>query len=292
MKFSTLASVATLSPLFHRFTSAIDLSANPSRDDLINAANQVKENMLTFYNGNQPGGIPGYMLNPDVYFWWQTGGFLGQLIQHWAITGNDTYNGLILDAAQFQSSENDYFMPANQTSSEGNDDQAFWAFAALDAAETNFPELDKSTGRTWLGLAQGVFNSQVARWRADTCGGGLEWQIYSWNAGGNFKNLPSNGGFFQIAARLARFTGNDTYVDWAEKMWTWLEDITLVSNDTVTANALQVWDGVWDDTCASKRSPNRFSYDNGMLIVGCAYLYDHVSFQVFQSHSPLRCTRS
>lgn len=29
------------------------------------------------------------------------------------------------------------------------------------------------------------------------------------------------GGFFQTAARLARYTGNQTYADWATKVWNW-----------------------------------------------------------------------
>ena len=116
MRLSTILPLAALTS----FTSAaIQLSTNPSKNDLIDAANQVKENMLTFYNGNQPGGIPGYMLNPDYYFWWQTGGMLGQLINHWALTGNDTYNQLVIDAVTWQSQDNGWFMPKNQTSSEG-----------------------------------------------------------------------------------------------------------------------------------------------------------------------------
>ena len=50
------------------------------------------------------------------------------------------------------------------------------------------------------------------------------------NAGYDYKNSISNGGFFQIAARLARFTGNASYVEWAEKIWDWTEGIGLMSN--------------------------------------------------------------
>jgi len=45
-----------------------------------------------------------------------------------------------------------------------------------------------------------------------------------------YKNSISNGAFFQISARLARFTGNQTYVDWAEKIWDWVEEIGLMSS--------------------------------------------------------------
>ena len=42
---------------------------------------------------------------------------LGQLIQHWHITGNDTYNGLITQALQHQVGPDKNYMPPNQSNS-------------------------------------------------------------------------------------------------------------------------------------------------------------------------------
>jgi mannan endo-1,6-alpha-mannosidase len=115
-------------------------------------------------------------------------------------------------------------MPANQSSSEGNDDQCFWALAAMSAAETNFtnPPTDKPQ---WLALAQAVFNEQATRWDAQNCGGGLRWQIYPTNNGYTYKNSIANGCMFHVGARLARYTANDSYVTFAEKHYDWLEKI-------------------------------------------------------------------
>lgn len=41
---------------------------------------------------------------------------------------------------QFQVGANKDYLPANQSKDEGNDDQVFWAFAAMDAAELKFPD--------------------------------------------------------------------------------------------------------------------------------------------------------
>jgi len=259
-------------------STAISLSETPTRQELVTAANIAKDNMLTFYGGNRPGGIPGYALNPDIYYWWQVGGMLGQLIHHWHITGNDSANDLIKQAIQFQSQDNDFLQPENQSKSEGNDDQSFWAFAAMDAAEYNFPAPDAKTGLSWLGLAQAVFNVQSKRWFTDACGGGLKWQIYPWNKGYTYKNMPANGGLFQLAGRLARYTGNQTYVDWAERIWDWCEDQGLVAaKDGHDPNALHVFDGVPEDKCKSGVNVVQFTYNFGQMIMGASMMANHTN---------------
>ena len=68
------------------------------------------------------------------------------------------------------------------------------------AAETNFenPPTDQPQ---WLALAQAVFNTQASRWDNTSCGGGLKWQIFTFNNGYNYKNSISNGCFFNLGAR-------------------------------------------------------------------------------------------
>lgn len=159
---------------------------------------------MSQYKGSEPGQIPGIL--PRPYYWWQAGALWGELIEYWAATGDEQYNKLITEALLFQTGPERNFMPANVTKEEGNDDQAFWAFAALSAAELKFPD-PLSQESQWIALAQAVFNTQVKRWDTETCGGGLRWQIMFGNPGWEYKNTISNGGFFQLAARLARYTG-------------------------------------------------------------------------------------
>ena len=112
-------------------------------------------------------------------------------------------------------------MPANQTHSEGNDDQCFWGLAAIAAAEMNFPNPPSSQPQ-WLALAQAVFNEMWARWDPQNCGGGLRWQIFPFNSGYDYKNSISSGCMMHLGARLARYTGNQSYVDIADQIYTWL----------------------------------------------------------------------
>ncbi len=160
-------------------------------------------------------------------------------------------------------------MPPSETTTLGNDDQAFWALAAMAAAEKNFPNPEPGQPQ-WLALAQAVFDSQAARWDMATCGGGLRWQIFTFNAGYNYKNGISNGCFFHLAARLARYTSNNTYLEWAERVWNWTQATGLISDD------YKVYDGFDATTNCSKIQPIEWSYNAGMYLAGAAFLYNYV----------------
>lgn len=145
----------------------------------------------------------------------------------------------------------------------------FWGLAAMLAAELQFP--DRSEGYSWLSLAQGVYNTQVDRWDTSTCGGGLRWQIYTYQAGYTMKNAISNGGLFQLAARLARYTNNHTYYEWAEKVWDWSCSSPLLNNKTWSvADSTNVEDG-----CESQGN-NQWSYNYGTYLMGAAYMWNYV----------------
>jgi mannan endo-1,6-alpha-mannosidase len=177
----------------------------------------------------------------------------------------------VTQALQFQVGKDHDYLPANQSKDEGNDDQVFWAFAAMDAAELKFPDPPADQPQ-WLALAQAVFNQQASRWDP-TCGGGLRWQIYSFNNGYNYKNTISNGGFFQLAARLARYTGNATYATWANKAYDWMMESPLLKQQ---GNAILVFDGTSITTNCSNADQLPWTYNYGTMIAGCAYMYSYV----------------
>ena len=161
-------------------------------------------------------------------------------------------------------------MPPNQTKTEGNDDQAFWGMAALSAAEERYPNPPADQPQ-WLALAQAVFNSQAIRWDTSSCNGGLKWQIYSFNNGYNYKNTISNGCFFNMAARLAVYTGNTTYADWANRMYDWTSAIGLMSP------TYQFFDGTDDTLNCSQLNHIQWSYNAGVFLLGAANMYNFVS---------------
>lgn len=142
--------------------------------------------------------------------------------------------------------------------------------AALSAAENKFPDPPKDKPQ-WLALAQAVFNEQASRWDNKTCGGGLRWQIYTFNNGYNYKNTISNGCFFNMAARLARYTGNSTYAQWADTMYDWTGAVGLMDKE------YKFYDGT--DTTINCTNVNhiQWSYNAGIYLLGAATMYNYVS---------------
>lgn len=169
----------------------------------------------------------------------------------------------------FQTGPDNDFMPPNQTKSEGNDDQSFWGLAAMSAAEVTFPN-PPDTDPQWLALAQAVFNSQALRWDNTTCNGGLRWQIFTFNTGYNYKNSISNGCFFNMAARLGAYTQNETYFDWADKMWDWVEAVGLMSPQ------YDFWDGTNDLLNCSQMNHIQWTYNAGVFMLGSAVMWNQV----------------
>jgi mannan endo-1,6-alpha-mannosidase len=151
---------------------------------------------------------------------------------------------------------------------QGNDDQAFWALSAMSAAEMKFPSPPPDTP-SWLSLAQAVFNRQAQRWDPDHCNGGLRWQFNWLNNGWMEKNIISNGCFFQLAARLARYTGNDTYAQWANKAYDWMAASPLITTQ------FEVFDGMTfnETNCpVGALGEIQWTYNIGTVISGCAYV--------------------
>lgn len=207
----------------------------------------------------------------------------GALIDYWYYTGDSQYNNITTQAMQHQIGEDiQAFMPKNQTKTLGNDDQAFWGMAAMSAAENKLPDL--KDGPSWLALAQGVYNTQVARW-SSTCGGGLNWQIFNYNKGFTYKNTISNGCFFNIAARLYKYTGNVTYAAEAEKHWDWELKTKLFE---VKDGGYHFYDGADERDNCQKVEPIQWTYNVGVHLAGATAMWNAVSNHARLSHQNTR----
>ncbi|EPE05037.1 glycoside hydrolase family 76 protein [Ophiostoma piceae UAMH 11346] len=235
------------------------------------AASTVAFGLLKYYTGNNTGDVAGNL--PSPYFWWEAGAMFGTMVDYWFITGDTTYNDITSQALLHQVGDNNDYMPANQTRTEGNDDQGFWAMAAMSAAENNFPNPPADQPQ-WLALAQAVFNEYTTRWDTTSCGGGLRWQIFQFNNGFNYKNSIANGCFFNIAARLARYTGNQTYAEWAERVWDWEVGVGLITPE------YKILDGASSTGSpgnCTKPDTIQWSYNAGIFLHGAAVMYNYTA---------------
>lgn len=100
--------------------------------------------------------------------WWENAGLFGSMIEYWHYTGDGTFNEPIAKAILSQAGpENDFMMPQ----AEGNDDQGWWALAAMTAAEYSFPS--PAGAPSWISLAQNVMGQFQSRWDMTRCNGGM-----------------------------------------------------------------------------------------------------------------------
>lgn len=268
--------------LFASLAAAISLDIS-STDNIKSVTSTIAYDMMSVYTGNQSGQVPGLLpgglnCNPNnvgTYCWWEAGAMFGSLINYWQYTGDSSYNEVVSQALQFQKGSDSNFNPANQSRSMGIDDQAFWSFSALDAVEANFPEAGDGAP-SWLALAQAVYNFQNSYWDAATCGGGFRWQVFSINAGYNLKNAVSNGGNFQLSARLAYITGNTSYADWANKVYDWMAQSKLMQMDDTTGT-LYIWDNTDSDNNCTDQTNYVWTYNYGIMLGGAAYMYNYTN---------------
>lgn len=229
----------------------------------------IAKGIIDYYNGDQPGNTIGMFEEP--YYWWESGAAWGSLLDYWYFTGDTKYNEQLYSSLQWQAGDNFDYMPANQTKTEGNDDQGYWGITLMAAAERGFKDPDSGTP-SWSNRVQNIVDSMISRWDTTSCDGGLRWQIYPWNKGYDYKNSVSNGCLFHLSARLSRFNGDDKYVEWAEKTWDWMEARNfIVTNIT----GWKVLDGASISNGCTEISPEQWTYNAGLMLAGSAYLYDH-----------------
>lgn len=85
---------------------------------------------------------------PKPYYWWEAGAFWGSFMDYGHLTGDTAYQAILSQALESQIGPDFNFMLTAQTYDEGNDDQSFWGFTAMSAAEQNFPQ-PTSGGHSW-----------------------------------------------------------------------------------------------------------------------------------------------
>ncbi|KAK2611979.1 hypothetical protein QQS21_001944 [Conoideocrella luteorostrata] len=238
---------------------------------------------MSMYHGNESGQIPGILPGPPAsglgpYYWWEGGALMGTMIDYWKATGDSSYNSVVMQGLLHQVGQFQDYMPANHTLSLGNDDQGFWGLSAMLAAENKFPD-PPSDQPQWLALAQAVWNTQADPSRHDkTCNGGLRWQIPPTNQGYDYKNTIANGIFFNMGARLARYTQNDTYAQRAEETWDWLWSVQYIDH-----KSWAVYDGAGIKSNCTLIDKAEYSYNAGIITQGAAFMYNYTKDEKWKS---------
>lgn len=252
---------------------AAALSLNTSnRDSVCSAASAIVTGELNYYEGIRYGGTVGLFQPP--YYWWHSAEAFNGLIDYYSFcqSSNNTLKQIIQDALINQAGKNYDYMPSNQSSSEGNDDQGMWGMTLMQAVERKLPDTDN---HKWLDLLESLVKQLNGRWDSKTCLGGLRWQYDTSRNGYTYKNSITNGILFNLASRLAKFTGKQEYVDMAKKVWDWIKnDVKYVVNEN---GEYKINDGGHVDHNCQDVDKTQWSYIFGVFISGHAYLYSHTN---------------
>jgi mannan endo-1,6-alpha-mannosidase len=219
-----------------------------SPDSIKSAAKQLASGIITAYNQSLAGedGVPGLFEGfDDAVYFWEAGTVWNAMLGYSYLTGDSKYDGMISEALQFQIGDYKAYMPQNQTKTLGNDDQSCWGLAAMTAAEVGFA---KPKDGDWVDLATNVWQTQAER----------------------YKNSWSNGNFFLLSARLAKFTGNATYSQWADKTFKWSQDVGLVDEN------FHVYDGTDSLKDCKEIQKLQWSAVLGLYTEGAALMYNLV----------------
>ncbi|KAI1213340.1 glycoside hydrolase family 76 protein [Annulohypoxylon truncatum] len=253
-RLSSIAAGAALTSA----VAALNLNVNDPAS-IKDIAAQVAKGLYIYHD---PSSTAGQFKQPQPWFWWESGSAWNALMDYTMYTGDTTYKADLLSSLAKNVGSNYDFAPAEQANWEANDDQVYWVYNALSAMDC---------ANSWLAIGTNAFNDFVTRWNKDsaTCGGGLKWQYIETTSGYYYKNTVSNGGFFQTAARLARYTGNQTFGDWATKVWDWSTSVGFVSAD------FHVFDGAGDNQGANCSAINKdeWSYNIASYLHGAAHMY-------------------
>ncbi|KAF2130302.1 glycoside hydrolase family 76 protein [Dothidotthia symphoricarpi CBS 119687] len=237
------------------------------------ATRQYANGLMSLYEGDASGtAVENIGIWPQPHYWWEGGAAWGGMIEYSQVSGDDSHVKALQQALSANYGPDNDFILSYRKSQTGNDDQAFWALAVMSALEHSFPDPEQAPS-AYMNVAVNAFNNIVGRWDTTTCDGGLKWQIYPENAYGyNYKNSISNGCAFALGARLARYTGNQTYADWAEKIYDWTKSVGLITD------IYEVFDGTDDKTnCASVSDKTQWTYNNAMFLHGSAFMYDYTN---------------
>ncbi|KAK8087505.1 glycoside hydrolase family 76 protein [Apiospora phragmitis] len=250
--------------------AAIEVDVN-NEDSIKKAAALVAEDLMSFYEGDKPGEVPGILPGPPPNgdYYWGSGGFLwNTLIDYGNATGDIKYVDSIVKGLGWQVGQNHDFMPTNWTVGMGNDEQAIWASAALTAANSGLPG-PPSVESGWLSVAQNVLAEQpLRRINNGTCEGALRWQLFPSSNGYGYIQTTSNAAFFALAAGMAQETKNDTLAKQAASSYDVMAKIGLIDDK------FNVFDGTQAANECNPKTVNRlqFSSNPGLLLTGAAYM--------------------
>jgi predicted alpha-1,6-mannanase (GH76 family) len=182
--------------------------------------------------------------------WWNSANALESTIDYARITESKAFHGAIANTFK-KHQQKKFLSPWFQ------DDDGWWALTWIKA-------YDLTGEKRYLSMSKIIFNDMRQGWNS-SCGGGLWWHKKQ----KNYKNAITNALFLTIAARLHARTPNDygkgSYLDWAQRSWTWFKQSGMINPNNLVNDGL-------DKNCRNN-GQTTWTYNQGVLMGGLIDLY-------------------
>lgn len=237
-------------------------SAANSTASIKSETSPIAKNLMAYYTTN----LTTTGVLPSPYPWYEAATLFSTMINYAFYTGDSSFSDTVAQGLVSQVGDNNDFEPSSETSSETTFGQSLWALATMSAAETGFQNPSDSSKTGWVGFAQNAWQEQAVQWNnslKSTCKGGLNTDI----SGSGGIDALSNGAFFALSARLARYTGNGTFGDAAESVYSWAESSGLINTNGSVSESL-------NSDCKNAGFAGQLSADAAVFILGAAHMYN------------------
>ena len=129
---------------------------------------------------------------------------------------------------------------------------------------------DETGERKYIVYVEDLWNDITKGWN-DKMGGGIAWR----KSQKDYKNTPANAPAAILAARLYNTIGNEVYLDWAKKLFEFVEE------NLVNKNTGQVWDGINREGNGKIDKDWCFTYCHGVYIGAAVELYKITGEQIY-----------
>jgi predicted alpha-1,6-mannanase (GH76 family) len=185
----------------------------------------------------------------DSTGWWNAANCVEALENLIVADNGGPYAGVIANTFNLNATNkflNDYY-----------DDEGWWALAWIRG-------YDLTGNPRYLEMAKAIFAEMTGGWTSD-CGGGMQWRKSH-----RYKNAIPNELFLLLAVQLHQRTpsdsGQDSYMDWALREWTWFRSSGMINPENL------VNDGLTRDCQNTGRTT--WTYNQGVILGGLAEMYE------------------
>jgi predicted alpha-1,6-mannanase (GH76 family) len=184
--------------------------------------------------------------------WWNSANALNAVIDYMQRTGSRTYLSDVSTTFATAVNEAPPPTPGNFIDT-AYDDTQWWALTWLNAYEL-------TRNPAYLQMVETIYSYVTTAWTPSQCGGGLIWQ--SNNA---YTNSITNELFLELSARLYLVTHQASYLQWAQKEWTWFSASGLINSSNLINDGL--------NSSCQNNGQTTWTYNQGVILGGLAALY-------------------